>query len=292
VVYARQQLAEQGYDSVAPYLSFVFTGSNRQYGGDFIQRMQNCLDNLYELIEKYECDADVTIVEWNPPKDRPRLCDAVEFNNSYIQTKIITVPESVHNSIPNPHGEKFFEYWAKNVGIRRATGEFILSTNPDNLYSPELIKRLSEPNLDKNCFYRVNRYDISNLTVNGVRCVSVNYAQGTTIDGYLLDNERANRSPNPLHFNASGDFILMHRDAWREIGGHPEVPYSLTVDGQTVFLAAESGLAQVTLPEPMYHQDHGRTSKHCPSWDDNSPWGLNNAGEWGFAGVEFETRYL
>ena len=266
------------------YLSFCFTGSNAQYGGDFIQRMQKCLDNLYELIERYECDADVTIVEWNPPKDRPRLCDAVEFNNSYIQTKIITVPENVHNSIPNPHSEKFFEYIAKNVGIRRAAGEFILSTNPDNLYSPELIKRLSEPDLDKNCFYRVNRYDIRDG-----RVIAANFATGT-VPG--PENLKANRSVNPLHFNASGDFILMHRDAWANIQGHPEVSYSLTVDGQTVFLAAESGLKQVILTQPMYHQDHGRTSKYCPRWDDNSPWGLNNAGEWGFAGVEFETRYL
>jgi hypothetical protein len=268
------------------YLSFVFTGSNACYGGDFIQRMQNCLDNLYGLLEQHGFDADVTVVEWNPPKDRPRIADALDWNSKWIQTKIITVPGEVHNSLPNPHGEKFFEYVAKNVGIRRASGEFILSTNPDNIYSPELIQRLSK--LDKDCFYRVNRYDVRDGKVT-----AANFNTGTRYpDGSSTESELTNPDPDGLHFNASGDFILMHRDAWAAIKGHPEVPYSLTVDGQTVYLAAQEGLKQVILPEPMFHQDHSRTDKWCPPWDDNSPWGEKNAIDWGLSELSFETRYL
>lgn len=256
---------------MAPYLSIVFVGSNAGYGGNFLDRMQACLDNLYGLAEKYELDCDVTVVEWNPPKDRPRIGDALDFNSTYIQTKIITVPESVHNSIPNPHGEKFFEYWAKNVGIRRAAGEFVLSTNPDNLYSPELIKRLAKHDLDKNYFYRVNRSDINK-------------------DGNVFVTHY--KTAPEFHFNGSGDFILMARDKWEVVKGHPEVPYSLTVDGQTVFLAAQAGLKQVILPEPMYHQDHSRTTKYFDPWDDLTPHGKMNGDDWGFKDSTFETRYL
>lgn len=266
------------------YLSIVAVGSNAGYGGNFLERMQTWADSLFYLAEKHSLDCDVTVVEWNPPADRPRICDAIEWNSTYIETKIITVPGSVHDGLPNPHGEKFFEYIAKNVGIRRATGQFILSTNPDNIYSPELIERLARHDLDKNCFYRANRYDIRNGQV-----FAANFNTGT-VPG--PENERANKDPNGLHFNASGDFILMHRDAWATIKGHPEVPYSLTVDGETVYLAAKSGLKQVILTEPMYHQDHSRTSKFCPFWDDHNPHGNMNEKDWGLPDNTFETRNL
>ena len=255
---------------MAPNLSFVFCGSNAGYGGNFIERVQSCLDNLYFLLEKNKANADVTVIEWNPPLDRPRIFDALEFNSKEIQTKVVTIPKEVHDSISNPHNEKFFEYWAKNVGIRRAAGEFLLSTNPDNIYSPELIERLSG-NLDPNCFYRVNRTDID--------------ANGKVLVTHY-------KTAPELHFNGSGDFILMHRDAWARIHGHPEVPYSLTVDGQTVWLAHKAGLKQIILPEPMYHQDHSRTPKYFDPWDDLTPHGKKNGDDWGFRGVEFETRYL
>ena len=254
----------------SPYLNFVFTGSNAGYGGDFISRMQACLDNLYLLAERHELDCDVTVVEWNPPADRPRIVDALEWNSTRIETKVITVPQTTHDNVPNPRGEKFFEYWAKNVGIRRAAGEFVLSTNPDNIYSESLIARLAKHDLDSGCFYRVNRSDTQ--------------AGKVFITHYKTAPE--------LHFNGSGDFILMHRDAWESIHGHPEVPYSLTVDGQTVYLADKAGLKQVILPEPMYHQDHSRTPKYYDPWDDLAPHGKKNDNSWGMPEADFETRYL
>lgn len=268
------------------YLSIVAVASNSGYGGNFTQRVQNWADNLFKLAEQYELDCDVTVVEWNPPLDRPRIADAMDWNSTYIQTKIVTVPSSVHANIPNPHGEKFFEYHAKNIGIRRATGEFILSTNPDNLYSPELIWRLARRDLDTKCFYRANRHDVRENKV-----IAINREDGTYTESGPPSNPNSCKSPAG-HFNASGDFILMHRDAWADIHGHPEVPYSLTVDGQTVYLALQEMLKQVILPEPMYHQDHSRTPKYCPAWDDSAPWGTKNENDWGLPGHEFETRYL
>ena len=132
-------------------------GSNAEYGGDFLGRVQNCMDNLFCLAEKHKLDADVVFVEWNPPAGRARMVDAIDWSRSTLPVQIITVPKEIHDSLPNPHGEKFFEYIAKNVGIRRASGRFVLSTNPDNIYSDDLIARLAKQDLDEGCFYRVNR---------------------------------------------------------------------------------------------------------------------------------------
>jgi len=269
------------------YLSIVFVGSNAEYGGDFLGRMQNCVNNLFRLAEKYKLDSDLTLVEWNPPPNRPRMAKAIDWSRVTIPVKIITVPKETHESLPNPHGEKFFEYIAKNVGIRRAAGKFVLSTNPDNVYSEELIARLARHDLEEDCFYRVNRSD----TRDG-KVIATHYSDKSIVNGKQVswgaspdtdgtfDYPTLGRLPI-LHFNASGDFILMAKKRWEEIKGHPEVPYSLTVDGQTLYLAARNSQKQVILSEPMYHADHSRSDKFCPVWDDRKPFGTKNEYNWG-----------
>jgi hypothetical protein len=54
-----------------------------------------------------------------------------------------------------------FEYFGKNVGIRRARGEFILVTNPDIIFSEELIAHLAQHELRADCFTKVDRYDVN-----------------------------------------------------------------------------------------------------------------------------------
>jgi len=55
---------------------------------------------------------------------------------------------------------------AKNVGICRARGQFILATNIDILFSKELIQFIANQRLDTKKVYRVDRYDIhGGLTV-------------------------------------------------------------------------------------------------------------------------------
>jgi hypothetical protein len=49
---------------------------------------------------------------------------------------------------------------AKNVGIRRARGQFVLATNVDVIFSDELIEYLATTTLDERLFYRIDRYDV------------------------------------------------------------------------------------------------------------------------------------
>jgi hypothetical protein len=58
--------------------------------------------------------------------------------------------------------EEFREYFAKNVGIRRARGEYVLVTNPDILISGELISALAiNPTLlNPFSYYRLDRHDL------------------------------------------------------------------------------------------------------------------------------------
>ena len=282
------------------HLSLVAAVNNRGYGGDFIGRTQAFLDNLFKLSATVGLDADITFVEWNPPSDKPRVSEALNWQSKTLPVKFIEVPEAVHNTVPNPRNTTFWEMWAKNIGIRRATGDYVLSANPDNIYSEELIARLK--NLESGVFYRTDSHD----TVGG-KVFQIHRAIESLV--HYDDGWRPNGSPGfvkpeadgkfpypppigriePLHFNKSGDFFLMAREQWHEMHGHPETDYTVTTDGETVYLAAAHGWRQVVLPEPTYHLHHDRDERYCPGWTDAQPHGRKNGGNWGFAGVEFKT---
>jgi hypothetical protein len=70
-----------------------------------------------------------------------------------------------------------------------------------------------------------------------------------------------------LHTNACGDFTLMHRDHWLDLGGYPEwETYSMSIDGFLCYAAHSAGVEEVVLREPyrIYHIEHGLGSGWSP----------------------------
>jgi hypothetical protein len=54
-----------------------------------------------------------------------------------LAVRVITVPSDLHDTLNST--SPVLEFHAKNVGIRRARGDFVLVTNPDILFSTALI---------------------------------------------------------------------------------------------------------------------------------------------------------
>ena len=146
-----------------PKLSIVATSRNDNHGGDLLKRMQIFLDGLIFQCKQYNLNAELLLVEWNPPIDRPRLYDALDWPNdpSPCQIRIIEVPAVIHNRYKYASGLPLFQMIAKNVGIVRARSDFILSTNIDIIFSNDLMRFLSSNKLRKGNLYRVDRYDVS-----------------------------------------------------------------------------------------------------------------------------------
>jgi hypothetical protein len=144
-----------------PRISFVVAARNDNYGVNFLHRMQVFIDVLLASLRKYKVIAELIIVEWNPPEDTPQLEEALTWPEHLtpVTVRIIEVPKSIHKSLPNSDRMPMFEYSAKNAGIRRARGEYVLVTNPDLLFSEELIAYLGAGKLSHSCFYRIDRYD-------------------------------------------------------------------------------------------------------------------------------------
>jgi len=273
------------------YISFVVVGRNDNYGGDFLHRINLFVKVLLTLCEIHSLNSELIIVEWNPPEDRPLLKDAITWPDvlgRHICVRIIQVPKHIHESLPNPAGLFLFEYLGKNVGVRRARGEYVLATNPDVIFSEELIKFIAQRRLSDRCFYRIDRCDVrtpvpaDSLQAILEHCSSNIFRICTMLGTYQIGQKPSvyrrirhllgyikNYPLRPAHVNASGDFFLMCREAWELLRGYPELEKrgkSHQIDGLIVYMAQLRKLRQAIIGNPLrlYHQDHGRPDNGKP----------------------------
>ena len=278
--------------SVKPKISFIVTARNDNYGGDFLQRTQSFIDVLLAMCERHALDMELVIVEWNPPAENPPLPEVLKWPAAFTHTRvrIIRVAEELHRTFPGSDKLQVLEFIAKNVGVRRAAGEYILVTNPDILFPEDTIKYLAVKKLSRDCFYRATRYDVAvpqspisqpdrYLAYCADHVLRINGMLGTffkkkgcrdipdrlwNIFGYFV--WRLKFFPLDMPFtNASGDFMLMHRERWQELRGYAEIVGTdkngfLHIDAFNVYSALFLGLKQVKLGRNLrvYHLEHGR----------------------------------
>ncbi len=145
-----------------PYLSVVAAARNDDHGGNLLGRMQAFVNGLIEQAKRYELALELVLVEWNPPPDRPRLTEALRWPTDFgpVAVRIIEVPARIHARYRYASVLPLYQMIAKNVGIRRARGEFVLATNVDILFSDELFQWLAARRLEPNRMYRVDRWDV------------------------------------------------------------------------------------------------------------------------------------
>jgi len=212
--------------NAAPYLSVVAASRNDDHGGDPLIRTQIFINNFARQCEKYRLSAELIIVDWNPVIDRPGLAAVLSTpaDASYCQARVITVPTALHCRLKYADKLAFFQMIAKNVGIRRARGKFILATNIDIIFSDELMQFIARQNLDANKLYRVDRYDIRNglskdfspdeiveyAWANPIR-TNVRY-QPLTLVQHLYGDKQFRKSciTDPDFYGTVGDVTVIH----------------------------------------------------------------------------------
>jgi hypothetical protein len=145
----------------APYLSVVATARNDDHGGNPLYRTQLYINGLVAQATRYRVPTELVLVEWNPPADRPRLAEVLRWPASeWCDVRIIEVPNELHSTLEHSDRLPLFQMIGKNVGIRRARGEFVLATNIDILFSNELMEHLSAQTLEPERVYRADRVDV------------------------------------------------------------------------------------------------------------------------------------
>lgn len=247
-----------------PRLSVVAASRNDDHGGDPLVRTQLFINALAFLAEKYRVPVEIVMVDWNPVAGRSGLAGVLQLpaDSSFCTGRVITVPAELHRRFKYGENLAFYQMIAKNAGIRRARGDFVLSTNIDILFSEELFRLMTTSELRSDRHYRVDRIDIAPglpvtsslaeilahtrtapiranrrfapaplLELAGTRLSAPSDWQSLHLPGHVrcraledgLAVEVDRDAPmSDLHTNACGDFALMSREAWHEQRGYPE----------------------------------------------------------------------
>ncbi len=123
--------------------------------------MQVFVDGLVAQCGRHGVDAELILVDWNPPSGRPRLGDAIRWpkGDGRVSVRIIEVSPALHARFEHSDRLPLFQMIAKNVGIRRAQGRFVLATNIDLLFSDGILRLCGERLLEARVLYRADRYD-------------------------------------------------------------------------------------------------------------------------------------
>jgi len=141
-------------------LSVVAASRNDGHGLHLLPRTQVFIDGLADQTERLGREVELILVDWNPPDDSPPLSEVLTRPAlDGFTVRMITVPPEVHARLASSEQLKFFQMIAKNVGIKRASGDAVLATNIDILLSDELFLD-STGDLRDRCLYRADRADV------------------------------------------------------------------------------------------------------------------------------------
>ena len=280
---------------VQPYLSIVVTTRNDNHGGDLLLRTQTFVKGLIHQCNKFDFFVELIVVEWNPPMGKPLLNEVLPqpTPTDKLCLRYIVVPNEIHRQYISHNSIPLFQMIAKNVGIRRAKGEYILCTNIDILFTDECFSRLIKRDFEPNVFYRANRMDVDKSLLQFANFEEqLNFAKthiikrlgknselkhvrglpsfffGFTNSMKVLDYfwgfvDRLVQGDsyvlNQLDTMACGDFTIMQKDAWIAIDGYVELDmYSIHIDSMALYAAQLRGMKQVIFnwKEVVYHIDH------------------------------------
>jgi hypothetical protein len=247
-------------DPDAPYISVVATARNDDHGGNLLGRMQVFVDAWINQAKRHQLPSELILVEWNPPLDREGLGAALRWphDTGPCQVRIIEVPPELHARYRHAQALPLYQMIAKNVGIRRARGEFILATNIDVVFSDELMEFLASRRLEPGRVYRIDRNDVmSDVPVDGTLDEQLSYCrshrirlcarEGTfrlTEEGFReIEREDITRPESGIHFGEGWFPVERYHVAepFRWIGNEAEVLVRVPPGGAVMELELEGG---------------------------------------------------
>ena len=240
----------------APYLTFVLGSRNDDYAETMLLRLQTTLEVFVAQLEEHRLDAEIVIVEWNPPQNRPPLAEALRLPGStaHVTIRIVTVGSEHHRRYRHWELKPMHVGVIYNVGIRRARGRFIAHRASDVFYSGPLVQFLAQRSLSEEHVYRCDRHDVDAAVLEGDATVTARTVDD--LDAHILRHHARLEVPEyfdirDLHTNACGDFILMAGHWWRAIRGRYESPSVLTADLDSLVLHAvcAAGATERELPQ-------------------------------------------
>jgi hypothetical protein len=289
-------------------LSAVVIGRNDNYGGRLNERATYCLNTLLDTFD------EVVYVDWNS-SGKP-LTDEISITVNPERLKVIVVPAAKCQELLGEKyatAQKCCAVYARNIGVRRATGDVIVSTNID-IIPPrrEYLDVLLKEHLGPNDLITVTRTDVNIdqlhdfFNQNGKSYqklrdfmpvfYGVNSIHHKIMSPILEVNKqifdmaaKQNKAVEAASvICAPGDFQIAHRTTYYTIKGFDEALYKRGCDDtnlQFKVIMAGGTVKGTTFP-PVYHINHLRNDEATTPSNDGVVF-RENPETWGFSDIDF-----
>lgn len=286
-------------------VSAIMCGRNDNYGGRLNERATYCFNTMLSTFD------EVIYVDWNTDGERI-LTDELDIRVNPDRLKIITVTPQMCRELMGEKYEKSnkcCQVLAKNIGMRRATGDVLVSTNidiipPKRAYLEDLINEMkpdefitiAKHDVDVDQLHKIFEQTKSYTDLRDILPLQygVNPISSRLIIPRLaMDKSTLMSLPPTAHHTASsiicacGDFQMASRDLWFKIRCFEESMIKRLYDDSIVqykSILAGATVRATNFP-PVYHLDHERNNN--PSLlNEEIPANVgSNTDTWGFSHV-------
>jgi hypothetical protein len=289
-------------------VSAIMVGRNDNYGGRLNERATYCFNTMLDTFD------EVIYVDWNTDGERI-LTDELEIHVNPDRLKIIKVTPQMCSDLMGAEkyktGNKCCQVLAKNIGMRRATGDVLVSTNidiipPKREYLDDLINGMKSDE-----FITIAKHDVDVDQLHKIFEQTKSYTvlrdtlplqyglhpiSSRLIIPYLSMNKQMLVGlPPSAHHTASsvicacGDFQMAHKGLWLTIRCFEESMIKRLYDDSIVQYKAilAGATVRATNFPPVYHLDHERNNAPALLNQEIPPDVGSNPDTWGFSGVDF-----
>jgi hypothetical protein len=279
----------------------VVISRNDNYGGDLAKKFVYTLSSLIKNLD------EVYYVDWNSPNDQTLF---EEVRNQIPKTgrlKVVTVDQALASKLTNndPDVQYCCEVLARNIGIRRLTTDYIISTNSDVMTTSRM--NIESDIKDQDTFYTVARTEVHFSDVTGYEPASYE------LSNFMESNKGRWPQPgdgSPLGpadrwslVNCPGDFQVAHRDVWHSIKGFDEdLIYRSSTDSNVQRKADMYGYKLKLVRNIMachfrHYPDTGATGGTSNKWNDMNKAifeyeGTKNPDTWGFSDLDLNIEVI
>jgi len=241
-------------------ISAVIISRNDNYGGHLNERATYCLNSA---IDTYD---EVFYVDWNSPTNSLLydIKDNIKFKGNL---KHFVITPEVASILTNhtPDAQKCCEVLARNIGLRRATGDWLISTNIDIIHPKreDLEKVILES--DGNTFYTLGRRNMEWDWIKEFHNGEIIFDKWKELREYYISNSSGSFHLADLVDDqysliaCCGDYQIAPRKIWESIRGfEEELIYPGCTDTNIQKKVVVHGFNIKAIYEPaMFHIAHG-----------------------------------
>lgn len=272
--------------------SVIIPTRNDNFGGNLIETATACIQTMSRSFD------EVIIVDFGSKEPLCNFMAGTESKN----VRFIIVPESwVISKVGDT--TTLADVFARNIAIRRATNDMIISSNIDIIPGPRV--HFDLPHFEEDKFYTSPKYMIDrNIVTPYVTSIMQPWDQ---LQEYLYDNRKSyyrqpafNGDPWSV-VSGCGDFQMGHRSIWfdPEVRGFEETMiYKDYLDTNLQKKIIENAHKEIVTASflHVFHQSHEHNRGYVKGNDPGkSVWNFmktTNTEEWGAPNDVFEEKLI